>query len=378
VLLRRTDGVTYRAPADGRTTLRVRVMRPGDLEPRHLDAWTRLQLENPALDRPFLSPAYVRILGQVRADIEVAVIEQGGTIAGFFPFQRVSARTARPAGLRLSDFQGLVAAPGLGLDARALLDACGLRVWHFDHLLEEQTVFQGWHVSREISPYADLRAGYDAYLGDRRAAGVNWVSQVPRKMRKLGREVGEVRLDYDTRNPDVVKQVLTWKSLQRQRTVTDDMLRKEWVRAALDRMLATDEPGFGCVVSALYAGQRLVAGHVGLRSHRTLHLWFPAFDLDCEKYSPGLLMFCELFRAAAAAGIERVDLGRGTDRYKQSLASASTWVAEGCVDTRRLGGWFNHAWYAGRARYRNTPLADALRVPKRRLQQLIRQLAPGE
>ena len=311
----------------------------------------------------------------MRDDVQVAVLEQDGRAAGFFPFQRVSPGVGRSPGLRLCDFQGLVAPPGLELDAVALLRACGLQAWHFDHLLEEQAAWRGWHVTRSESPYVDLREGYEAYLAGRRAAGAGWVSQVARKARKMGREVGELRFVYDTRDPAVLAQVLSWKSAQRERTLTDDMLQHDWVCEGLDRMLTACAPTFACVLSALYAGPHLVAGHLGLRSGRSLHVWFPAFDLAYEKYSPGLVMFTEMFRAAADAGLERVDLGKGGDRYKQSMGSASVWVAEGSVDARVVQRWIGRAWYAGRARYRETPLAAWLRGPKRRLRRLVKRVA---
>lgn len=352
----------------------IRVLRPSELEPRHLDAWRRLQADYPELDRPFFSPEYTMILGEVRPDVEVAVLEGGGEVAGFFPFQRVSPRAARGPGLRLCDFQGLVAPPSLEADPVALLRACGLQAWHFDHLLDGQATFRPWHVTRSQSPYVDLRQGYDAYLDERRAAGAGWVSQVARKARKMGRELGELRFVYDCRDPGVLAQVLAWKSLQRERTLTDDMLQLDWVREALDRMLRASGPTFACVLSALYAGPHLVAGHLGLRSSRALHLWFPAFDVAHEKYSPGLLMLTEMFRAAAAAGLERADLGKGDDRYKQSLASANDWVAEGSVDARPLQRWIGRAWYAGHARYRGSRLAAILTGPKRRLRRLVRRV----
>jgi len=343
-----------------------------------LEAWRRLQCAHPALDRPFFCPEYLQILGEVRSDVEVAVLDRDGEVQGFFPFQRVSPRVAASPGLRLCDFDGLIAAPDLELDPVRLLGDCGVRAWHFGHLLDEQRSLRRWQVAQVASPVVDLSGGYDAYLTDRRAAGVNWVSQVPRKARKFEREAGPLRFEFDTRDRAVVAQVLAWKSAQRERTVTDDVLQQAWVLEVLEGLLDAHEPGFASVVSALYAGPHLVAGHVGIRSRRTLHLWFPAFDLAHERHSPGLLMFTELIRAAAAAGLERVDLGKGGDRYKVSLATTAVPVAEGCVDTRVMRRWFNRAYYAGRARYRGTALAGVLRGPKRRLRRFLGRWAPGK
>jgi CelD/BcsL family acetyltransferase involved in cellulose biosynthesis len=358
--------------------MRVRLTRPAALEPSHLHQWRQLQADHPALDRPFFCPEYLATLAEVRSDLEVAVLESGGRVAGFFPFHRLREGTGRPPGLRICDFQGLVAPPDLQVDPEMLLRECGLHSWTFDHLLEEQVAFRPWHLSRRASPYIDLSRGYDGYLAERKAAGANWVSQVPRKARKFAREVGELRFEYDDPDRSVLVQLLHWKSEQRRQTVTYDVLEQPWVTASLERFLGVRGPGFACVVSALYAGPHLVAAHLGLRSRRTLHLWFPAFNREFEAYSPGLLLFTELFRAAAACGIERVDLGKGSERYKQSMASASTCVAEGGVETRFLRRWFGRAYHACREGYRAGGIDRVFRGPKRRLKQLTRRLVPVE
>jgi CelD/BcsL family acetyltransferase involved in cellulose biosynthesis len=88
-------------------------------------------------------------------------------------------------------------------------------------------------------------------------------------------------------------------------------------------------------------------------------------------------MLTELIRAAANTSLERIDLGKGGDRYKVSLATTAVPVGEGCVDARPVRRWCSRAYYAGRARFRGTALADVLRGPKRRLHRLIRHWAPG-
>jgi|WetSurMetagenome_2_1015567.scaffolds.fasta_scaffold69545_2 CelD/BcsL family acetyltransferase involved in cellulose biosynthesis len=364
--------------ASGRSTVGARTIRPRDLEPQHLETWRRLQCAHVELDRPFFCPEYIRVLGEVRDDVEVAVIERDGAAQGFFPFQRVSPRVAAAPGRRLCDFEGLVAPPDLEVDPVALLADCGLRAWRFAHLLGGPSSLEPWQAARVASPTVDLSSGYEGYLADRRAAGVHWVSQLPRKTRKLEREVGPLRFEYDARDPGVSAQVFAWKASQRERTLTDDPLQHAWMRQVMERLLECREPGFSSVVSALYAGPHLIAGHVGLKSRRTLHLWFPSFDLAYERYSPGLLMMTALIRAAAEAGLTRVDLGKGDDRYKLSLATGAVAVAEGCVDTRPFRGWVSRAFYAGRGRYRGTALEHVLRGPKRRLRRLLRRWAAAD
>jgi len=354
----------------------IRVLRPADLTPEHLDAWRLLQASDRELERPFFAPEYYRILSEFRPDVFVALIEQHSAIVGFFPFQRTSASVGRPVGLRLNDFQGVIAAPDLDLDPLQLLRGCGLSSYHFDHLLAHQPVFRKFQVSLTESPFADLSQGFDAYAEERRAAGRGWVSQVRRKARKMVRDVGDLRFEFDCRDRRVFEQLLVWKSLQRQRTGTDDLLRFEWVRGVLDRMFDTQEPALSGRLSALYAGSRLVAAHFGIICRKSLHLWFPAYDIEVDRFSPGQIMMVELLRAAADSGIVRADFGKGQDRYKLSMATKSVMVAEGCADTRWIGRFLTSAAYQGRSWLRDSPLREVVQGPKRRWRKFMNRGVP--
>jgi CelD/BcsL family acetyltransferase involved in cellulose biosynthesis len=78
------------------------------------------------------------MLAEVRSDVFVLCMEKDGRNVGFFPFHRDEAGVGRPLGLRVSDYQGLIAAPNENWDVPTLLRDAGLRVWHFDHLLASQ------------------------------------------------------------------------------------------------------------------------------------------------------------------------------------------------------------------------------------------------
>jgi len=336
-----------------------------------LETWRRLQATFPELQRPFFAPEYHQILGEVLPEVEVAVLREGDDVVGFFPFQRGNGGVARPVGLRLNDFQGLIAPPGLELDFTAVLRESGLAGWRFDHLVANQQCLAPFHRHCEESLLVDLSQGYDAYLADRREAGANWVSQIPRKTRKLSRELGKMRFVFDCQDPAVLEQVKVWKSQQRERTGTFDVLRLPWITHAFRRMLQTEEPGFRGLVSALFAGQRLVAAHFGVRSHGTLHWWFPGYDITAEKYSPGLILLTEAFRAAADLGIERIDLGKGRERYKSSFMTGSETLAEGFVELRPLRRWLNRAWHSGRVWARESRLKGLIKGSQRMIRRTI-------
>lgn len=351
----------------------TRIVRPGELSDEQLATWRAFQAAHDELDRPFFAPEWFRALDSAGHAVEIAVLGSAGDDRGFFPFHR-QGRGIEPPGGRLSDFQGWIGPADLAVDMRGLLEAVGARAWRFNHLLARQDAAARWASDRADSPLADISEGFEAFLAAHRARGSGWVTQLPRKARKLGREVGEVRFELVTREPRVLTRLREWKRAQRERTRTFDPLDEPWAERAVERCLAVDEPGFAGVLSALYAGDELVAAHLGLRSRGTLHVWFPTYNVDRESYSPGMILMYELIRAAGEAGMTRVDFGKGPERYKASMQTANEGLAEGTVNLSTTGRAVDSALYVARRRLRGTRVATVIRGPRRRVSGAVRRL----
>src|SRR5262249_51974833 len=101
------------------------------------------------------------------------------------------------------------------------------------------------------------------------------------------------------------------------------------------RVHGTHASGFSGALSLLYAADRPIAAHLGLRSRSVWHYWLPAYDPDFAQYTPGLILLLRMAEAASAMGVERLDLGNGDALYKRRLGSASTRLAAGSVDATR-------------------------------------------
>src|SRR6266478_2919374 len=84
--------------------------------------------------------------------------------------------------------------------------------------------------------------------------------------------------------------------------------------------------------SLIYTGDKLLAGHLGMRSRTVWHYWFPAYDSQFAKYSPGLLLLLKMAEHAPQIGLRTIDLGTGLTLYKRRLMNASISVAEGSVE----------------------------------------------
>jgi CelD/BcsL family acetyltransferase involved in cellulose biosynthesis len=310
----------------------VSVVRPAELGTAELAQWRRLQWGNPRLQNPFLSPEFTLAVGRVRANARVAVLEQGQEVVGFFPYEVHGRRIGKPIGSGLSDCQGLIHAPGLEWDPRALLKGCGLAVWEFDHLIADQSPFAPYHAVRERSPVMDLSDGYEGYLEGRRQASRRTVKTTFAKQRKMEREVGALRFDFDVRDPAALGTLMRWKSAQYRRTLRHDRFAKPWIVQLVEDLLLTRTRECAGTLSMLYVDDRPVAGHLGLCSQTVLACWFPAYDVAFAKYSPGLFLHFQMAEAAAARGVRSLDLGKGQAEYKESLKTGDLAIAEGWVE----------------------------------------------
>lgn len=350
----------------------VRLTRAPDLADSELARWSELQEADPDLASGFFRPELALAVASVRSDVEVAVLHRGGETLGFFPFQRGRGDVAQALTGRLSEFHGVVAPPGFRCDAAALVGACGLRAWHFDHAPASQSVFSDSRWTTSSSPYLDLSSGFEAYRERLRAAGRDSIRQFERKARKLEREVGPLRFQLHTDDAAALGALFDWKTRQYERTGMVQVFRHRWVLDLLERIQRTQGTAFAGVFSSLHAGDQLIAVHLGIRSRTALHNWFPAYDPAFGRYSPGSVLLLSLAREAADSGIQRLDLGKGPERYKQSFATDQAPLLEGAVDLRPMVAALWRRWHLAKRRIRTSPWRSHLQPPleaTRRLRQ---------
>jgi CelD/BcsL family acetyltransferase involved in cellulose biosynthesis len=306
------------------------------LRPQHLRRWNELQESNPDLANPCFSSEFVQSVAAARKDVEVAIIHQQDKVAAFFAFQRKGRSRGVPAGGIVSDYQGLVCRPGFECDPRELLKGCGLAAWDFDRLLATQPGFKPFHRLCEPSAQIDLSRGYTAYAAERRAAGTHQVRHCEYMTRRLEREVGPLRFAAHAADRQCLSQVLAWKSEQYRRSGWPDLFATDWGRVLVEEIHGIQKPGFAGMLSLLYAGPFLVAGHMGMRSRTVWHYWFPAYDRRFAKYSPGLILLLKMAQTAEDLGLRSIDVGTGLTLYKKRLMNAWIDVAEGSVERPSL------------------------------------------
>jgi CelD/BcsL family acetyltransferase involved in cellulose biosynthesis len=310
----------------------IRVIPGRAIDAALLAQWRALQDSNSELASPCFAPEFTVAVATARNDVEIAVIEQDSEVAAIFPYQRRPGARGIPVGGIVSDYQGLICRPGFSCDPRELLKACGLISWDFDRLLATQESFKPFHKLCEPSALIDLSQGYESYVAERRAAGTEQIKKCMNLMRRLELEVGPLNFIPHSPDGDALLQVLNWKSNQYRKTGWRDLFALKWGRSLVERIRATQSETFAGMLSLLYAGDRLLAGHLGMRSRTIWHYWFPAYAPQFAKYSPGLLLLLKMAEHAPQIGLRTIDLGTGMTLYKRRLMNASVSVAEGSVE----------------------------------------------
>ncbi len=253
-------------------------------------AWLAVLECNPALSSPYFHPDFVRLSSAVRKGVELAVLEEGGRSEGFFAFERRSAGAGMPVAAPLNDFQAVIARPELLWSAAELIRGCGLAVWQFDHLIDSGNAFAQHVWNAVASPYMDLSHGFEAYYEERRAAGGTDLSQARRKTKKVENQLGPLRFVAHTADDEVFSALARWKGEQYIRTGLANLFETPWIVALLESIRSAQGAQFSGMLSALYFGDRLAAAHLGMRSGEVLHAWFPAFDPELSRYSPGTIL----------------------------------------------------------------------------------------
>ncbi len=307
----------------------VETRRASELDPQARALWARFRDANPALSSPYFDLRYVLAASAVAPHAQVAVIRQGGETIGFLPFQRRGG-AIQPMAAPLTDYHGLIARPGAQIDLKVVLQHLQARRFRFGGLVDAQ--------ARPINAaapkpamIADLTGGYDAYLEGRRAAGQgSFLKDKRRRQRQLAEQVGPLSFSLSA-DPDMLELIIAEKRAQMRRTGQHDVFSTPWTQDLLRHLNNDADPDFGLRVAVLKAGDKVVAAEAGLLSGSVYHLWFPIYDPDFARYSPGALMTLETLRVLADQGVALADFGPGAEDYKRAFADEGAEVVEGDV-----------------------------------------------
>lgn len=314
----------------------VEIIKAGDGIPANIkQSWRSIQTLNNDLGSPFFCPEFTEIVARASGNVEVAVWKEGSEVVALFPYERKKGNFAGPVGSHISDYDGLIFRPGFVADPRQLLRDCGLVAWDFSHSLATDPTFAPWHKSKSYVALTDIRCGYDEYLKKHKATDHRQIKNYFKRIQKLEEEVGPLDFVLHTGDETLLQKLIDLKSAQCQRNGWREIFAEPWVAEVLRSIHRAQSPEFSGMLSALYAGQHLVALHFGMRSAKMLHRWFPVHEEGFSKYSPGIVLTLKMLERCPQIGIDTVDWGAGEHQLKQFVMDSSISTGSGSVELPR-------------------------------------------
>lgn len=310
--------------------MKTTICRPGDLGDSELACWREFQSSELSLQNPFLSPEFAIAVDAVRSDARVAVVEQDGEIAGFLAYSAGPFGLARPVAPGMCDLQAFVHRPGLHFEPSALVASTGLRAFRFDHLLGSQDNHQAATATVPadswLIEFEDGWEGYVSWAEKERGRYLNWLE---RKQRRFIRDHPDAEFTYAAHDPAGLRALMALKTEQCKRMGWEDVFAEDWVRQLVERLAEMRTAGLAGGLSSLRIDGAYLAVDFSLLSERLYAGWLIAYDDSLASSSPGAVRWRYLLEAAAAAGIRRVDLGKGADDFKRRFSTGTLPLAEG-------------------------------------------------
>jgi CelD/BcsL family acetyltransferase involved in cellulose biosynthesis len=360
----------------------MRVVSPSELTDIDRIEWRRLQRLDPVLESPYLCPEFVTIAAQVRPGVIVVIAEDAGRPVAFLPMQ-LRGDVGGPVCCPLSDCQAVIAADAWMGDVRDLLHAARVSAYDFNHQ-RMQRPLECYHRAVFPSPVIDLSEGFDVYVKTMRergaVAGATSSSGRPhqtiKKAQRISRNIGPVRFTMHDTDRTALHAMIHWKRQQYYESGEVlrllDIFKYNWTIELLERIHATQSADFSGVLSTLHIGDQLVAAHMGMRSHNVLHWWFPAYDKNHAKSSPGLILLLELTRTAASMGIREIELGPGDEGYKELVANSQIMIASGFVGLAPVPLWLRYLMHGTELLANRLPIGETRTWPGRLIRRIDR------
>lgn len=304
--------------------MRIDVMPISELSEEMKRRWLEIQISNPNLAGPCFHPDLFFTVGKFCPDVHIALIYDKIELTGFFPFlkdQKLS--IAQP--IDFCDYQAIIGPLSHHWDMNKILKEARLRSWNFNSLVDFADIkSRNSRLERGRSMRVDLSGGCEKYFFTKNQEKVNF-SSLAGKKRQIEANFGALRFVPTCNDPQVLHSLLSWKTLQHNRD-------EAWTKLAtglLENFCFSNQRSLDGILSALYAGNDLLAAFFGIRYQGILHGLICGFNLDFQKFSPGMILWHDIISQHKQLRYHILDFGPGEERYKHDFSNSSLPVIQG-------------------------------------------------
>lgn len=307
-----------------------------DLSAGEISEWESLLQEEPRHGSPFLSAHFARAIAESGVDARVCIMHDERGIAAFFPHLYSNAwnrtwKVAERIGGELTDSFGLIARSDFRTTNDELMKLAKINYMCFSHLDETQLRYGLTAEQPRIGLRAKLNPAAVPTLTSVNSVTRHYLKDSEKRRRKIVDELGPLRFEFDTqcKRSQMLDLLIQQKREQYQSTKVTDSLKEKWKRDALAKLLDYKFDTCRGVLSTLYAGDTWVASHFGIMGQGTLHLWFPVYNPECAKYSPGRLLLHHIVESCREYGFDTLDRGEGDTPRKREIANEEYFLYRG-------------------------------------------------
>jgi CelD/BcsL family acetyltransferase involved in cellulose biosynthesis len=319
-------------------TLQIEVVKADQLTVADRVLWRAMVDANPDLASPYFRWEFTEIAARVSPNAAVAILSKRGRTIGYFPHQRRGS-AIQPLGAPMNDYHGVIAMPGEApslATVAALLNAPRLNV-------SAWVGPSGAGELRETLMTVTPEEGFDAWYAERRQTWGKYFKDKERARRSLEAEMGPIRVERGLTDPALLDQLIQLKRDQYARTGRHDIFACGWTRDLLHALMASKHEDFGASMAALWAGDRLTAIEYSLHAGDRYHFWFPAYQPELARCSPGILLTMDTMRLGCDAGFRVFDFGFGGEGYKKYFCNATQTVREAVILKPGVGSMLSDA-----------------------------------
>jgi CelD/BcsL family acetyltransferase involved in cellulose biosynthesis len=309
--------------------LRTEIVRPSELDAPTIEAWHAMMKETSFLQRGFLSPEFALACERAHSLARVVVFRKKQMPVAFIPFQfanrwRKITGAGEQIGGHLSDHAGLIASPGFCIEPQLLMAAARLKALFVNNLHESQATFGLTGQSSRIGHIMDLRDGGARYFQEMSRTRGHFLRDTKRRLRDAQEKFGALEFVFETA-PTLadVRDLIDAKRDQYARTGAGDVFGDSVASTIVESMFERSSVHCRPVISILWAGDHLLARHLGLMSHGVWSGWFPVYDPAAKEFSPGRLLLWHMINEGAEHGITFIDRGEGNSRAKRDFSNGT-------------------------------------------------------
>lgn len=328
--------------------LSSRITKVNLLSDEEVDLWIALSSSAKRPISPFMSYQFSLACAEAGRDVNVAFFYSSNDFSFLFPFEYRSLSdrifsAANRVGGNMSDCMGVLAKDELLVLPESLLTR--FNSVFFDHSpLTLWGATGGDLQSSEVDRILNIGMSIADYWESRQALHKQRIANLANRRRKIVKEHGELSFfESDLVTEDQVDFVIEQKRRQYKKTNAEDIFLDPFPAKLMYILRKIDSTYCKLFLSELYAGDKWVASHLGIRNGSLLHYWFPIYSEDFRPFSPGLLLLENIVNHMPENALQLIDFGEGDADYKRMFATDEYRNFKAFINTVSVGGLMSKA-----------------------------------